>query len=95
MSIRTLNFFFLLEKKMAYKNCFKDNEELFAKTVTEFEGRCSFVVFLLNVVLNITEIWERFCKCEKISDCCLVCEFRITYKKYQYDIYKNLLNMDF
>ena len=80
---------------MACKNYFKDNKELFIKIVTEFEGRCSLMVFLLNIVLNITEIWERFCKCEKISDCCSVCEFRITYKIYQYDIYENLLNMDF
>ena len=66
MSIKTLDFFFLFRKKKAFKNCFKDNEELFVKAVTEFEGCCSLVVFLLNVVLNITEIWERFCKCEKI-----------------------------
>ena len=63
MSIKTLDFFFLFRKKKAFKNCFKDNEELFVETVTEFEGCCSLVVFLLNVVLNITEIWERFCKC--------------------------------
>ena len=88
MSIKTLDFFFIFRKKKAFKNCFKDNEELFVKTVTEFEGCCSLVVFLLNVVLNITEIWERFCKCKKISDCCLVCEFRTTYKNYQYDFMK-------
>ena len=80
---------------MACKNCFKDNEELFIQTTTTFKSCWSLVVFLLNVVLNIKDIWTRFCKCEKVSVYCLACQFRITYKNDEYDIYENSFNMDY
>ena len=85
---------FLLEK-MACKNCFKDNEELSIQTTTTFKSCWSLVVFLWNVVLNIKDIWTCFCKFEKVSVYCLACQFRITYKNDEYDIYENSFNMDY
>ena len=42
---------------MGCKNYFKDNEELFIKSVTEFKSRRFLVEFLLKIVLNIQLIW--------------------------------------
>ena len=87
--------FFSFFRKMACKNCFKDNEELFIKSVTEFKSRRFLVEFLLKIVLNIQLIWLWFCSCKKVSDRCLVCQFYAIYKEQQYKIYENLLNLDF
>ena len=38
---------------MARNVCIKENEDLFIKTVTEFDLQRSLVEFLLNTVLNI------------------------------------------
>ena len=80
---------------MACKNCFKDNEELFIKSVTEFKSRRFLVECFLKIVLNIQQIWLRFCSCKKVSDRCLVCQFYAIYKEQQYKIHENSLNLDF
>ena len=51
--------------------------------------------FLLKIVLNIQQIWLRFCSCKKVSDRCSTCQFYAPYKEQQYKIYENLLNLDF
>lgn len=51
--------------------------------------------FLLKIVLNIQQIWLRFRSCKKVSDHCFLCQFYAIYKKQQYEIYENLLNLDF
>ena len=74
---------------MGCKNYFKDNEELFIKSITEFRSRLFLVEFLLKIVLNIQQTWlQQFCSCEKVSDRCLVCQFYAIYKEQQYKFMK-------
>ena len=86
------NFFFSLEK-MACKNCFKDNQELFIESVTEFQSRRYLVVFLLKIVLNFQQIWLRFCSCKSFRS--MFSLFYAAYKEEQHKIYENSLNLDF
>ena len=69
---------------MAYRNCFKDNEELFMETVTEFKRRRFLVKFLLQIILNIQDIWLRFCSCRKVLEKCSICLFYQKYKDQEY-----------
>ena len=85
--------FFLFLEKMACNACIKENEDLFVKTVTEFDSQWSVVELLL--VLNIQLLWARFCECEKLTDHCNVCRLCLIYKDKEFKIYKNLLNLDF
>ena len=80
---------------MACKNCLKDNEELFNHSTSIFKSRQSLVVFLLNVVLNIKDLWESYCYSEKVSEKCSLCQFKMIYWNDQYAIYENSFNMDF
>ena len=86
-----MNFLFYLEKNELLKkmNCFKDNSEGFEKATCQLGSRCSLVIFLLNVVLNIKDLWDRYCFCDKVSILpCLVCQFRTVYLNGDYDIYE-------
>ena len=78
---------------MACNACIKENEDLFVKTVTEFDSQWSVVEFLL--VLNIQLLWARFCECEKLTNHCNVCRLYLIYKDEEFKIYKNSLNLDF
>ena len=59
-----------------------------------FKDRHSLVLFLLNVILNIQNIWLKFCKCDGNNNC-LPCQSNICYGEYQYVVYKQCLNLDF
>ena len=85
--------FFLFLEKMACNACIKENEDLFVKTVTEFDSQWSVVELLL--VLNIQLLWARFCECEKLTDHCNVCRLCLIYKNEEFKIYKNSFNLDF
>ena len=61
---------FFLEK-MSCKNCLQNDEESFERSTCIFRSRWSLVIFLLNVVLNIKELWEDYCYYEKLSEKCL------------------------
>ena len=80
---------------MAFIHCFKTKEEEQNKFITEFESCQDLVVFLLSIILNIQDIWIKFCECKKITDRCKVCQFYLIYKDKQYIIYKKFLNYDF
>ena len=47
---------------MSCQNCFKDNIE----AIIVFSSRCSLVIFLLDRVLNIKDLKDRYCFCKKI-----------------------------
>ena len=81
---------------MSCQNCFKDNIDAFEKATCVFSSRRPLVIFLLNVVLNIKDLWERYCSCEKscISPC-LVCQFRLVYLNDDFDIYENSFDLHF
>ena len=61
---------------MTCENCFKNNFEDFEKVTRVFSSRRPLVIFLLNVVLNIKDLKDRYCYCKKSSVLpCLVCQF--------------------
>lgn len=80
---------------MVCQNCDENNTESFEKATCGFDSRRSLVLFLLNVVLDIQEIWDKYCFCEKCVVPCLVCQFRIAYLNDEYMIYENSFNLQF
>ena len=56
--------------------CFKRNLEEFEKNLRIFENRRQLVIFLLNIVLNINDIWKKYCYCTKRDFQCNICDFR-------------------
>ena len=80
---------------MACQNSYKNNIESFKKATCVFDSRRSLVLFLLNIILNIEDIWEDYCFCESCVVPCLVCQFRIAYLHDQYAIYENSFNLQF
>ena len=82
---------------MTCENCFKDNINVFEKITQEFISRRPMVIFLLNVVLNIKDLSDRYCFCKRTSSIllCLTCQFRIVYLNDEFDIYQNSLDMHF
>ena len=79
---------------MFCRNCFLFDQEKLEAQCCFFEDRHSLVLFLLNVILNIQKKWIDFGKCDR-TKICSVCQCNIVYRKYQYVIYKNCLNLDF
>ena len=81
---------------MSCQNCFKDNIDAFEKATCVFSSRRRLVIFLLNVVLNIKDLWDHHCSCKKscISQC-LVCQFRLVYLNDDFDIYENSFDLYF
>ena len=82
---------------MTCENCFKDNINVFEKITQEFISRRPMVIFLLNVVLNIKDLSDRYCFCKRTSSIllCLTCQFRMVYLNDEFDIYQNSLDMHF
>ena len=80
---------------MSCHNCFKDNAESFEQATRYFRSRRSLVILLLNVVLNIRDLWEQYCYCEKVSVQCSACQFRAVYLNDHYNIYENSFDLNF
>ena len=82
---------------MTCENCFKDNINVFEKITQQFISRRPMVIFLLNVVLNIKDLSDRYCFCKRTSSIllCLTCQFRMVYLNDEFDIYQNSLDMHF
>ena len=89
----TKNLFFFFSLEMSRHNCFKKNADAFEKATSVFNSRRSFVLFFLNVVLNIEEILDKYCFCHNCVVPCLVCQFQIEYLHDEYDI--STMNMTF
>ena len=53
------------------------------------------VIFLLNVVLNVRDLWQSYCYCKKVSTKCSVCQFRMVYLNDDYEIYENSFDLNF
>ena len=81
---------------MTCQNCFKDNVDAFEKATFQFYSRRSLVILLLNIVLNVKDLWEQYCFCDKVVVLlCSVCQFRAVYLNDEYDIYENSFDLDF
>ena len=81
---------------MTCQNCFKDNVDSFKKATCQFQSRRSLVIFLLNVVLNVKDLWEHYCFCDNVGVLpCSVCQFRTVYLNDEYDIYENSFDLNF
>ena len=75
---------------------FCKNDDLFFKTVTEFENRKSLLLFLLNTILNINVRAHRYCYCKaEDNDRCEICVLIYIYEDEQFKIYENSLNIVF
>ena len=79
----------------ACKNCFLYSEINLHAKVGFFETRKDLVLFLLNVVLNIKDLFIDNCKCDSENICQPCSMGEIFNKKTVYEIYKNCLNLDF
>ena len=71
------------------KNCFLFDEEKLENAFYHFQDRHSLVLFMLNIILNVQEIWIEFCICDG-STICLPFQANICYREYQYNIYEYL-----
>ena len=80
---------------MNCQKCFKDDVEAFEKAMCQFHSQRSLVIFLLNVILNIKNLWDRYCFCNKVVLPCLVCQFWVVYLNDEYDIYENSFDLNF
>ena len=81
---------------MTCQNCFKDNVDAFEKATFQFYSRRSLVILLLNIVLNVKDLWEQYCFCDKVVVLlCSVCQFRAVYLNDEYDIYENSFDLKF
>ena len=75
---------------------FWKNDDLFFKTVTEFENRKSLLLFLLNTILNMNVRAHRFCYCKaEDNNQCEICVLIYIYEDQQFKIYGNSLNIVF
>ena len=51
---------------------------------------------MLNVLLNIEEIWEEYCSCANAGrEICLICQFRKVYFNDQFKIYESCFDFDY
>ena len=82
---------------MTCQNCFKDNVDAFEKVTCQFYSRVSLVIFLPNVVLNVKDLRDHYCFCEKQVDVlpCSVGQFRAVYLCDEYNIYENSDDLNF
>ena len=91
-------FLFIFLEKMSQqqqcKNCFLFDEVKLENAFNQINERHSLAFFLLNIILNIQEIWIDFCKCDG-KNICLARQANINHKNYQYHIYEHSLNFDF
>ena len=91
----SLQLIVLFRKKTTCQKRFKDNDE-FEKATCQFNSQRSLVIFLLNIVLNVKDLWEHYCFCDKVGVLpCSVCQFRAVYLNDEYDIYENLFDLNF
>lgn len=79
---------------MECSNCFKTNEEIYGKIITEFNNHRFLVVLLLKIVLNLQKLWCNYCFCQNNIKC-KMCVYAEKYQDKQYEIYENSLNFNF
>ena len=93
--------FFLVKNKLSYKKVDCQNSSSSELTQLEFEKKtCVFkdgqqlLFALLNTLLNIKWFNDQLCYCENKKEC-LICKIKRIYTDYEYDLYKNMFDLDF
>ena len=79
---------------MDCKDCLKKNSQIFKDKCHLFEDRHHLAFFLINIILNIQDLWTDFCRCDGIQ-ICLVCQENMFYKNFEYKVYHNSLDLNF
>ena len=79
---------------MDSQGCCKINQDKFQRLTCEFKNRHVQLFFLLNTLLNIKCFGDRLCYCRNKKECA-ICKIKRIYVDYEYDFYKNMLNLDF
>lgn len=76
-------------------NCFNSNPknlgELFQFAANQ--GRKNFLIFILNIILNIEKTYNYYCFC-KNKRRCLICAAATSFKDVQYGLYQHCLNFN-
>ena len=76
-------------------NCFNSNSkklgELFQFTVNQ--GRKDFLIFILNIILNIEKTYGYYCFCKNKRQC-LICATAASFRDVQYSLYQDSLNFN-
>ena len=81
---------------MSCNQCFRDNAGKFEKVSNVFTSRRPLLVFLLNVILNVEEIWEEYCSCPNTGkQTCLICQFRQVYFDDQFKLYEHCFDFNY
>lgn len=79
---------------MDCQKCCQNNFSAFKEATCVFENRRDLSPFLLNVVLNLKENGKLYCFCHHTSEC-EVCQIRKIFFDDEYDIYKNIFDLNF
>lgn len=76
-------------------NCFNSNPtklgELFEFAANQ--GRKNFLIFILNIILNIEKTYNYYCFCKNKRQC-LVCATATSFKDVQYGLHQHCLNFN-
>ena len=79
---------------MEHKNCCLDSFEKIRKTTCDFEIRQDLAYFLLNIILNLKQHRNKLCYCIETDDY-VIGEVDETYANYGFELYRNMLSLDF
>ena len=87
---------FFFREKMSCDQCFRKNAGEFEKVSNVFTSRIPLLVFMLNVILNVQEIWEEYCSCSNtVKQTCLICQFRQVYFDDQFKLYEHCFDLNY
>ena len=87
---------FFFREKMSCDQCFRKNAGEFEKVSNVFTSRRPLLVFMLNVILNVEQIWEEYCSCSNTGkQTCLICEFRQVYFNDQFQLYEHCFDFNY
>ena len=81
---------------MSCNQCFRENAGKFEKVSNVFTRGRPLLVFMLNVLLNVEEIWEEYCSCLNTGkQTCLICQFRQVYFDEQFKLYEHCFDFNY
>ena len=81
---------------MSCDQCFRKNAGEFEKVSNVFTRRKPLLVFMLNVILNVQEVWEEYCSCSNtVKQTCLICQFRKICFDDQFKLYEHCFDFNY
>lgn len=78
---------------MHCQNCNELNQSEFERRTCTFKNRRELLLFLSNTLLNIKCFNYQLCYCQKRKEY-LVFKIKRTYTDYEYELYKNMFDLD-